>query len=117
MDLPYQYPSQVSAPAPGAYYPQHQQMQPQHIYENYDYSHTGYFNYTDHEVHSSSKQASPSQFNNVSANDSSYSNNDSDAANDGQGSKAHKGKVFQCTGFGDCRMVFTRSEHLARHAR
>ncbi|KAG0346026.1 hypothetical protein BG004_002616 [Podila humilis] len=28
-----------------------------------------------------------------------------------------KGKMFQCTGFGDCRMVFTRSEHLARHAR
>ncbi|RUS14740.1 hypothetical protein BC937DRAFT_93404 [Endogone sp. FLAS-F59071] len=26
-------------------------------------------------------------------------------------------KLFQCTGFGDCNMVFTRSEHLARHAR
>ncbi|KAI9245600.1 hypothetical protein EDC94DRAFT_628189 [Helicostylum pulchrum] len=26
-------------------------------------------------------------------------------------------KVFRCTGFGDCNMVFTRSEHLARHAR
>ncbi|ORZ09289.1 hypothetical protein BCR42DRAFT_424121 [Absidia repens] len=26
-------------------------------------------------------------------------------------------KLFQCTGFGDCKMVFTRSEHLARHAR
>lgn len=25
--------------------------------------------------------------------------------------------VFQCQGFGDCRMVFTRSEHLARHIR
>ncbi|KAF9974244.1 hypothetical protein BGZ73_002389 [Actinomortierella ambigua] len=31
--------------------------------------------------------------------------------------KGAKGKLFQCTGFGDCRMVFTRSEHLARHAR
>ncbi|KAI8594534.1 hypothetical protein EDD21DRAFT_330232 [Dissophora ornata] len=31
--------------------------------------------------------------------------------------KGSKGKLFQCTGFGDCRMVFTRSEHLARHAR
>ncbi|KAG0297274.1 hypothetical protein BGZ98_000648 [Dissophora globulifera] len=31
--------------------------------------------------------------------------------------KSSKGKLFQCTGFGDCRMVFTRSEHLARHAR
>jgi hypothetical protein len=28
-----------------------------------------------------------------------------------------KSKVFQCTGYGDCDMVFTRSEHLARHMR
>ncbi|EIE80151.1 hypothetical protein G6F46_006749 [Rhizopus delemar] len=26
-------------------------------------------------------------------------------------------KLFQCTGYGDCKMVFTRSEHLARHTR
>lgn len=26
-------------------------------------------------------------------------------------------KLFRCTGFGNCDMVFTRSEHLARHAR
>jgi hypothetical protein len=26
-------------------------------------------------------------------------------------------KVFQCTGFGECNMVFSRSEHLARHIR
>lgn len=26
-------------------------------------------------------------------------------------------KLFHCTGFGKCDMVFTRSEHLARHAR
>ncbi|KAI7894076.1 uncharacterized protein EV154DRAFT_549276 [Mucor mucedo] len=26
-------------------------------------------------------------------------------------------KLFRCTGFGICDMVFTRSEHLARHAR
>ncbi|KAI8387403.1 hypothetical protein BD560DRAFT_443279 [Blakeslea trispora] len=26
-------------------------------------------------------------------------------------------KLFRCTGFGNCSMVFTRSEHLARHAR
>jgi hypothetical protein len=25
--------------------------------------------------------------------------------------------MFQCRGFGDCQMVFTRSEHLARHVR
>lgn len=32
----------------------------------------------------------------------------------GSGSKS---KVFQCTGYGECSMVFTRSEHLARHMR
>ncbi|ORE03452.1 hypothetical protein BCV72DRAFT_251853 [Rhizopus microsporus var. microsporus] len=26
-------------------------------------------------------------------------------------------KIFRCTGYGDCNMVFSRSEHLARHAR
>ncbi|GAA5875012.1 hypothetical protein JCM3774_000472 [Rhodotorula dairenensis] len=26
-------------------------------------------------------------------------------------------KVFRCTGFGDCKMTFSRSEHLARHVR
>lgn len=25
--------------------------------------------------------------------------------------------VFQCSGYGDCNMTFTRSEHLARHVR
>ncbi|KAI7885254.1 hypothetical protein K492DRAFT_172180 [Lichtheimia hyalospora FSU 10163] len=30
---------------------------------------------------------------------------------------ARKPRLFQCTGYGDCHMVFTRSEHLARHAR
>ena len=38
------------------------------------------------------------------------------------GSRTNKGgtngsAMFQCQGFGDCRMVFTRSEHLARHIR
>lgn len=28
-----------------------------------------------------------------------------------------KGRVFQCTGYPDCNMSFTRSEHLARHKR
>lgn len=31
--------------------------------------------------------------------------------------KRPKGKVFQCTGYPGCSMVFTRSEHLARHIR
>jgi hypothetical protein len=26
-------------------------------------------------------------------------------------------KVFRCTGYGDCNMTFSRSEHLARHVR
>lgn len=34
-----------------------------------------------------------------------------------RGSRGGKPKLFQCTGYGDCRMVFTRSEHLARHMR
>jgi uncharacterized Zn-finger protein len=31
--------------------------------------------------------------------------------------KAKSNKVFVCTGYGDCTMQFTRSEHLARHIR
>lgn len=27
------------------------------------------------------------------------------------------GRVFRCTGYGDCHMTFTRAEHLARHIR
>ncbi|KAK9762402.1 Up in starvation [Basidiobolus ranarum] len=34
----------------------------------------------------------------------------------GRNGEPHKPKIFQCT-FGDCRMVFTRAEHLARHER
>lgn len=44
---------------------------------------------------------------------------------DGSGSKVNGGKkkngkksrLFQCTGYPDCNMSFTRSEHLARHKR
>ncbi|KAI8372011.1 hypothetical protein EDC96DRAFT_501270 [Choanephora cucurbitarum] len=32
-------------------------------------------------------------------------------------SRSARPKVFRCTGYGDCQMVFTRSEHLARHTR
>ncbi|KAF9925489.1 hypothetical protein FBU30_004741 [Linnemannia zychae] len=53
----------------------------------------------------SSKQASPAP------------SNRSDSNRDSPALKGAKGKLFQCSGFGDCRMVFTRSEHLARHAR
>ncbi|KLO19661.1 hypothetical protein SCHPADRAFT_935154 [Schizopora paradoxa] len=31
--------------------------------------------------------------------------------------RAAPAKTFQCKGYGDCRMVFSRSEHLARHVR
>lgn len=40
--------------------------------------------------------------------------NNTGSNNSGTGSNA---TVFQCSGFGDCHMVFTRSEHLARHVR
>ncbi|KAG0050142.1 hypothetical protein BGZ83_005062 [Gryganskiella cystojenkinii] len=52
---------------------------------------------------SSSKQTSPAPSNRSESPSSSKNSS--------------KGKLFQCSGFGDCRMVFTRSEHLARHAR
>ncbi|KAF9154417.1 hypothetical protein BGX21_004736 [Mortierella sp. AD011] len=56
----------------------------------------------------SSKQASPAPSNHSESNRGSPPPKNSGST---------KGKLFQCTGFGDCRMVFTRSEHLARHAR
>jgi hypothetical protein len=31
--------------------------------------------------------------------------------------KKKKGTKFHCTGFGNCTLAFTRSEHLARHIR
>ena len=31
--------------------------------------------------------------------------------------KRPSSKVFRCTGYGDCNMTFSRSEHLARHVR
>ncbi|KAI9273617.1 hypothetical protein BY458DRAFT_508376 [Sporodiniella umbellata] len=31
--------------------------------------------------------------------------------------RRREAKQFQCKGFGDCNMIFSRSEHLARHAR
>jgi hypothetical protein len=31
--------------------------------------------------------------------------------------KKQSSKMFRCTGFGECQMTFTRSEHLARHVR
>ncbi|KAJ7149417.1 hypothetical protein C8R43DRAFT_1107639 [Mycena crocata] len=31
--------------------------------------------------------------------------------------RAPQAKTFQCRGYGECRMVFSRSEHLARHIR
>ncbi|GAA5904850.1 uncharacterized protein JCM6883_004884 [Sporobolomyces salmoneus] len=31
--------------------------------------------------------------------------------------KKQQSKMFRCTGFGECEMTFTRSEHLARHVR
>ncbi|KAF9918097.1 hypothetical protein BX616_010247 [Lobosporangium transversale] len=62
---------------------------------------------------SSSKQSSPAP----SIMPTQSSNRGSPALTKSTSTTGSKGKLFQCTGFGDCRMVFTRSEHLARHAR
>lgn len=43
-----------------------------------------------------------------------HDNKSETSSRSGGGSKS---KVFQCTGYGECSMVFTRSEHLARHMR
>ncbi|KAI1314459.1 hypothetical protein EDD11_002161 [Mortierella claussenii] len=138
MDLQYQYPT--AAATSGPYYAQqpHTQQQ-QQPYDHYSYSHDGHdgrnhydhshqYQYNSNYHHndadtcnissSSSKNTSPAPFSKTGANnEASADNNDLDAANESQAPKTHKGKIFQCTGFGDCRMVFTRSEHLARHAR
>ncbi|KAI7828569.1 hypothetical protein BC939DRAFT_394271, partial [Gamsiella multidivaricata] len=124
MDIQYQYPAPAPVPSSAPYYSQQSQQPHQQPYDHYYYGHADHEGYpssnahysnTEYDIHSS-KQASPSPFNNGNSNEGNI-NNELDAANDGQTSKAHKGKIFQCTGFGDCRMVFTRSEHLARHAR
>ncbi|KAK9471752.1 uncharacterized protein V1510DRAFT_419531 [Dipodascopsis tothii] len=39
------------------------------------------------------------------------------AASTGKRSKNKPPKIFQCSGYGNCKMTFTRSEHLARHIR
>ncbi|KAG0050825.1 hypothetical protein BGZ83_004410 [Gryganskiella cystojenkinii] len=41
----------------------------------------------------------------------------SPGGNGGSGSTVSSPKTFQCTGYPGCNMVFTRSEHLARHER
>ncbi|KAI7848146.1 hypothetical protein BDC45DRAFT_524139 [Circinella umbellata] len=38
-------------------------------------------------------------------------------SNNNLNTESSRPKLFQCKGFGDCHMVFTRSEHLARHTR
>ncbi|CAH2353567.1 hypothetical protein CLIB1423_11S02674 [[Candida] railenensis] len=40
-----------------------------------------------------------------------------DKESNGSRKRIPKGRVFQCTGYPDCSMSFTRSEHLARHKR
>ncbi|KAF9958012.1 hypothetical protein BGZ72_001041 [Mortierella alpina] len=94
-------------------------------FQRYDYNNINNDDLEDQDHDSqSSKQTSPAPSSTHGNDNSSRSNvhntgSDAEAANDeGQGPNKHtKGKLFQCTGFGDCRMVFTRSEHLARHAR
>lgn len=47
--------------------------------------------------------------------DMDFQDNKSEASS--RSGTGNKSKVFQCTGYGECSMVFTRSEHLARHMR
>jgi hypothetical protein len=50
--------------------------------------------------------------------DSSEPAEKSGASGKGSGRvKKKKGTKFHCTGFGNCTLAFTRSEHLARHIR
>ncbi|KAF9897027.1 hypothetical protein BX616_006319, partial [Lobosporangium transversale] len=132
MDLQYQYAS--SAPGPYYYPPQQQQQQQQLTHPlDYDYSHDDQLGYPSSNTdqlyhrdmdpyHTNTKQSSSDSYTSTGSHSTktnrnkSKNSNQSDT-NDVQPTKTHKGKVFQCTGFGDCRMVFTRSEHLARHAR
>ncbi|KAG0236770.1 hypothetical protein BGX31_003806 [Mortierella sp. GBA43] len=132
MEIQYQY--SPSTPAP--YTQQRQQCPPQHSYDPPTHDRDGYSNSSstfqynnEHEIHNSanvgSKQTNSDSYvgnggyhkvGNMGSNGGNH--HDSEAMNESQQPvKTHKGKIFQCTGFGDCRMVFTRSEHLARHAR
>ncbi|KAF9950055.1 hypothetical protein BGZ70_001524 [Mortierella alpina] len=70
-----------------------------------------------HQDHSSSHESYSSSSTSSSKQTSPAPSNRSDSTRASPGLKGAKGKLFQCSGYGDCRMVFTRSEHLARHAR
>ena len=65
------------------------------------------------EVSRESKRSEPTSNENSNANDAT---NGTSSAETGANSSGNV-TMFQCRGFGDCKMVFTRSEHLARHVR
>ncbi|KAF9361471.1 hypothetical protein BGX34_007114 [Mortierella sp. NVP85] len=131
MDLQYQYPPSH----PSCYSQQRQHCPPQQQQHPYDHLHDdldGFPNSNstfrfNNNIHSNagagSKQTnsvaydSTASYHKPNSAGSSNSHHDLETVNENQPVKTHKGKIFQCTGFGDCRMVFTRSEHLARHAR
>ncbi|KAJ7290400.1 hypothetical protein C8J57DRAFT_1493114 [Mycena rebaudengoi] len=46
-----------------------------------------------------------------------YTSDNSPPPSAGRRYRSAPAKTFQCAGYGDCRMVFSRSEHLARHIR
>ena len=62
------------------------------------------------------RNESPDQDRRASASSAPQGNGASEDAN-GKSEGSGNVTMFQCRGFGDCRMVFTRSEHLARHVR
>ncbi|GJJ72975.1 C2H2 transcription facotor [Entomortierella parvispora] len=90
-----------------------------HLYQHYYYTQQHHPHEQQHpqEYHPSSRHSSPESGPESSSHLDRSGTPDSVTADGSHHDKTPKGKLFQCTGFGDCRMVFTRSEHLARHAR
>ncbi|PWN35886.1 uncharacterized protein FA14DRAFT_48631 [Meira miltonrushii] len=64
-------------------------------------------------------EAKQRQAESVPANRTASTSNETSGASSADSGANSSGNVtmFQCRGFGDCKMVFTRSEHLARHVR
>lgn len=72
----------------------------------------------DEEYDSDSRSPSPDGSESESEDDSNEGQGGSGRRRgSGSGRTRKKGQKFQCTGFGDCVLTFTRSEHLSRHIR
>lgn len=63
------------------------------------------------------REESPEHNSRTAASSTSHPDGPLEEANEQKSEASGNVTMFQCRGFGDCRMVFTRSEHLARHVR